>query len=103
MARLLAEVGNFAYSLGDQGLYFNLFGSNQLKTTLGNGTPLEIEQSSNYPWDGRVHITIKEIQKKEYSIFLRIPGWATKVDISVNGKQCQGTPEPGSYFEIKRS
>ena len=103
VARLLAEVGNFAYSLGDQGLYFNLFGSNQLKTTLGNGTPLEIEQSSNYPWDGRVHITIKEIQKKEYSIFLRIPGWATQVDISVNGKQCQGTPEPGSYFEIKRS
>lgn len=103
VARLLAEVGNFAYSLGDQGLYFNLFGSNQLKTTQGNGTPLEIEQRSNYPWDGRVHITIKEIQKKEYSIFLRIPGWATKVDISVNGKQCEGPPEPGSYFEIKRS
>ena len=102
VTRILAEVGNFAYSLGAQSLYFNLYGSNHLKTTLENGSLLEIEQRTNYPWDGTVHITLKEIQKKEYSIYLRIPGWASEVDISVNGKQWLGKPDPGSYFEIKR-
>ena len=103
VARIMAEVGNYAYSLGEQGLYFNLYGSNHLKTKLGKGSQLEIEQKTKYPWDGTIHLKVKQVPKKEYSFFLRIPGWATEAAVSVNGKIWEGNPEPGNYFEIKRT
>lgn len=102
VTRTLAEVGNYAYSLADQGLYANLYGSNQLKTTLADGSKLEVRQQTDYPWDGVIRLKVQHVPKNEYSFFLRIPAWATEASVLVNGTKWNGNPTPGSYFEIKR-
>ena len=40
----------------------------------------------NYPWDGRVRITIDECPPTEFALKLRIPGWAEAATIRVNGR-----------------
>jgi DUF1680 family protein len=83
--RTIAEVNNYMYSIGEKGLYINLYGGNVLNTELHDGTKIKLEQTTNYPWDGKIVITIKEATDKPVNIFLRIPGWSKGYTLSING------------------
>ena len=84
--RTIAEINNYMYSVGDDGLYINMYGGNTLSTKLKDGTSIRLEQTTNYPWDGKITITINEIRTKQASIFLRIPGWCKNAGLKINGK-----------------
>lgn len=100
--RTIAEVSDYIYSISEEGLYVNMYGGNVLNTELHDGSKLKLEQTTNYPWDGNVLITIKEIEQKETSIFLRIPGWCKNATIKINGKTVLQMVQPGAYNQLKR-
>jgi uncharacterized protein len=87
--RTITEVNNYMYSIGEKGLYINMYGGNVLNTELHDGTKLKLEQTTNYPWDGKVTIVLKENPIKPVTIYLRIPGWCKSYRLKVNNK----TPE----------
>ena len=47
-----------------------------LDTTLPDGRRVKLKQETDYPWDGRVKITIESAPAGEVSLFVRVPGWA---------------------------
>ncbi len=87
----MAEVSNYMYSIAEDGLYINMYGGNKLSTKLKDGSAIKLEQQTNYPWDGKIIITVKEAPAKQFPINLRIPGWCKKASIKINGK----VREPG--------
>jgi len=87
--RTIAEVSDYMYSIGDDGLYVNMYGGNSLSTRLRDGTLIELEQTTSYPWDGKIVIKIKELSANGNKIHLRIPGWCKRYQIKYNSK----TPE----------
>ncbi len=84
--RTIAEVSNYMYSVGDDGLYINMYGGNKLSTKLKDGSTLQLEQQTNYPWDGKISIIIKETPGNPLAIHLRIPGWCKTYQLKINGK-----------------
>ncbi|MGG9960883.1 aceric acid hydrolase [Ferruginibacter sp. SUN106] len=82
--RTIAEVSDYMYSIGEKGLYVNMYGGNVLNTELHDGTKLKMEQTTNYPWDGKIVITIKEATPQVTNIFLRIPGWCKGYTLKIN-------------------
>jgi len=102
VVRTIAEVSDYAYSVSDKGLWFNLYGGNNLSTRLADGSKVSLTQETDYPWDGKIKITMKESAGKAYSIFLRIPAWTHDAKISINGKPEQIAVVPGTYAEINR-
>lgn len=100
VTRTIAEVSNYAYNLSKEGVYVNLYGSNHLNTVLLNGEKLEVEQQTNYPWDGKVSLKIVKAPKDIYAFFLRIPGWSQGTTISINGKNINDAIASGSYQKI---
>jgi DUF1680 family protein len=83
--RTLCEAQEYAYSIKDDTLlYVNLYGQNTLKTE-----NLEIEQVTDYPWDGKVRIEIKKA-KKLSTVKLHIPDWCDKYSVKLNGEQVRG-------------
>jgi DUF1680 family protein len=100
VTRTIAEVGNYAYNLSKEGLYVNLYGSNKLKTITLNGEVLEIEQQTNYPWDGKIVLKILNVPKEKQAFFLRIPGWSQNATVAVNGKKISDKIQTGSYLKI---
>ena len=102
VVRTIAEVSDYAYSTSDKGLWFNLYGGNNLNTTLTNGQKISLSQETNYPWDGKIKISIKEIGTKVYSLFLRIPSWTHNAQITINGKTENLKAISGTYAEISR-
>lgn len=98
--RTIAEISNYVYTTSEKGLWVNLYGSNKLTTKLSDGSVVSLKQQTDYPWDGKISIKLEECPNKEFSLFLRIPGWATGAEISVNGKKQSQTAKPGTYAEL---
>ncbi|WP_435132739.1 aceric acid hydrolase [Formosa sp. A9] len=102
VTRTLAQVNNYAYNVSENGLYVNLYGSNHLKTETLSGEILEIEQTTNYPWDGKITLKIVKAPKKAFSIFTRIPGWSEGSSIKINNATLDHEIQSGSYAELNR-
>lgn len=73
--RFLPQIPSFIYGIKGKTIFINLFISNNSKFLL-DGEYISLEQKTNYPWEGNIKVIIKHIQKREFSIALRIPGWA---------------------------
>jgi DUF1680 family protein len=100
VARTLAKTHEWAYSVSADGVWVNLFGSNELRTVVPGLGPVGLTQRTDYPWDGRIAITVNAAPEG-LVLYLRIPGWAKGAELAVNGEACGATP--GTYAEIRRS
>jgi DUF1680 family protein len=92
--------------------------SNHADVTLGN-KKIKVEQSTSYPWNGKVKLTVNPEKDGDFTVKMRVPGWArnevlpgglytylnaAKVTptLSVNGKKVAAKIQDG-YFIIKRN
>jgi len=76
LCRFIPSVPGYAYAVGDDGPYVNLFveGSAELEVA---GQKVRIEQTTKYPWDGHVEIVVTpSAAGEEFALHVRIPGWA---------------------------
>jgi DUF1680 family protein len=80
-----------------------MYGGNDLKTHLKDGSTIAIKQETNYPWDGAVNITFENATSNPFAMHLRIPGWCKKASLKVNGKLLNAALTGGQYKEVKRA
>ncbi len=78
--RTLCQAQEYAYAVNQNTLYVNLYGQNVLKTK-----EMEVEQTTNYPWDGKVTITIQKA-KDLSTVKLHKPNWVEQYTVKVNGE-----------------
>lgn len=99
--RTIAEAGGYAYSKSKDAIWINLYGGSKLATKL-DGHPIKLSQRTNYPWDGRVQITIDECPVDAFSLKLRIPEWAEGAALLINNGAANMKVTPGTYADIRR-
>ncbi|MCJ8210001.1 glycoside hydrolase family 127 protein [Mucilaginibacter sp. RS28] len=102
VVRTIAEISDYMYSTSDEGLWVNLYGANNLQTTLKDGGKIKLSQVTDYPWNGKVTLTMDETSGKEFALFLRIPGWCKQADLKVNGEAQNSSLTGGTYAQVKR-
>jgi DUF1680 family protein len=102
VARTLAGLGDWAWSLSPDAVWIHLFGTGELKASVAGG-PVQLTQESDYPWDGRVAIRIVEAPAAPFALRVRIPVWAEGATIAVNGSPVGEGPVPGDYAEVRRA
>ena len=103
VARTLARLHTYAYSWSpDGGLWVNLYGGNTLDQPLPGGGRWRLTQTTDYPWDGVVRFELSEGPAEPVGLNLRIPAWAERAKITVNGRQEAVSTEPGTYARIER-
>lgn len=101
--RTLCEVQDYAYSIGKDEIYVNLYGENTLNTKLESAGDITIEQKTDYPWDGKTDITVAKLKgKKDFTLKLRIPAWCEGATVSVNGEACNIDTQSESYIAVSR-
>ncbi|MBQ8050021.1 MAG: glycoside hydrolase family 127 protein [Bacteroidaceae bacterium] len=69
ITRFVASVPGYIYAQQGKDIYVNLYA--QGKAKIGN---VELEQTTEYPWDGKVQIKVTKGSGK-FAIRLRIPSW----------------------------
>lgn len=77
--RTLLMVPTWTYVKGDDGVYVNLFIGSTIQVRDVAGTDVELVQETDYPWDGKVAITVHPAEEKEFALRIRVP----ERDISV--------------------
>ena len=105
--RTLCEAQDYAYSIGnDKTIYINMYGANTLNTTIEGIGEVGITQETDYPWDGKIKLTINKLKgKKKFAIALRIPEWADEPAICNEGHWDLMTKEgkDGNYITTDRT
>ena len=102
LARTFSSLQSLFYSTSEQGIYVHLYDDSEMKWHLNEGTPVTLTQKTNYPWDGKIKISVQAAQPTEFTLFLRIPAWSAKANATVNGVSA-GPVQPGEYLAIRRT
>ncbi len=76
LSRFLPTLGRYFYATGKNSLYITLYGENSAQLEV-SGKRVRVEEKTLYPWDGRVEIKIFPEKPLDFSLYLRIPGWAS--------------------------
>ena len=117
LIRFIPSIPGLIYSTTQDFLYVNLYASNSANIALKNNN-LEISQKTNYPWDGKVSISVSPKKETPFTLKLRIPSWArnqvlprdlyhyktisiAKTTMSINGKPL-AYKEDNGYISITR-
>lgn len=103
IVRTIAKAHGWVYSISDKGLWINLYGGNVLESELADGTKLKLIQETDYPWDGKIKITVNVPGKKKFAVMLRIPGWTKEATLKINGRAVKNDLHSGKYFELNRT
>ncbi|MCD8176021.1 MAG: glycoside hydrolase family 127 protein [Tannerellaceae bacterium] len=98
VSRFLPSIGNYIYGTSKEAVWINLYIGNQTEIPVGKDK-LILKQETNYPWDGRVDITVVNTPSSfDKEIRLRIPDWCRESTVAINGKKIgQPAIEKGYY------
>lgn len=75
ICRFIPSVPGYLYGVKDSNIFINLFAAN-VSTIKVNGKDVILEETTEYPWNGDIKITVKKSNAKNANLLIRIPGWA---------------------------
>ncbi|MGJ5816370.1 glycoside hydrolase family 127 protein [Paludibaculum fermentans] len=112
--RTLLMLPTWTYSRTPDSVYVNLFVGSSIVLEKVAGTDVEMVQETNYPWNGKVAITVNPKASKQFSVRIRMPDRGVSqlykpspdsngiTSILVNGKAVKTAAEKG-YAVIART
>jgi len=80
ITRFIPSFPGYVYAQRNGILYVNLFVGDTAKIIVENNS-VEIKQETRYPWEGVVKITIDPERSAEFTLNIRIPGWAQNLPV----------------------
>ncbi|MHC4648433.1 MAG: glycoside hydrolase family 127 protein [Planctomycetota bacterium] len=75
VTRFLPSLPGYVYAQQRDAIYVNLFIGGSAKIGMKNNTVV-LKQETRYPWDGAVKIIVEPEKPAEFTINVRVPGWA---------------------------
>lgn len=101
IARLIASVGGYFYATDAEGVWAHLYATSEAQLNVGD-TPVQIQQTTHYPWAGDVTLTLELAQPRHFALRLRVPGWCDTFSVSLNGQSLAAAPVHHGYVSLAR-
>lgn len=99
LLRIVGSIADYMYSTTQDVIYAHCYMHASGNVRLMD-REISLHQETNYPYDGNIKITTQT--EGDYTIACRIPGWAKKATILVNGQE-ETLPITKGYAYCKRS
>lgn len=101
--QLAADYHISTYLRSADGVYVNLFTPSSVQWTDGGGK-YGLHQETKYPFENRVQIQVSASAAKEFTVYVRIPEWATPNPVlMVNGKRVSANVQPGTFAAVRNT
>ena len=102
-AMALEELPTIACSLtAENDIAVNLYGPSEAALSTTAAGIVRLTQTTDYPLDGNIRILVNPARAATFSIRLRIPAWATKATIRVNGVDWPMPLLAGTFVVLQR-
>ncbi|MDO3409270.1 glycoside hydrolase family 127 protein [Saccharibacillus sp. CPCC 101409] len=112
LVRFLPAVGQYAYARTEDGIAVNQYIGGTAELEIGGGKKVSVTQTTNYPWDGVVELTVapgnrdettrQDGRTEKFSLRLRLPGWCRSYKLYIGDRQVPALPENG-YLVLDRA
>lgn len=76
ITRFMASIPGYIYATTPDAIWVNLFIANKAEIPMGRDT-VRLSQSTDYPWNGTVTISIDQPGSQPFDLMVRVPGWAS--------------------------
>ena len=120
LARITPQVGGFVYAQSKNQVLVNLYAEGKTTLKMDGDLSLVLTQKTEYPWEGKIRIAVEPSAPSEFSLNLRIPGWAigkpvpsalyhssdakiTQFSLKVNGTKTEIVAAEDGYAHLKRT
>ncbi len=113
LPRTLLSLPTWMYATGADGVTVNLYAGSTVNLGEIAGTPVQVVQTTDYPWKGAAALTLNPAEARRFTVRLRIPNRQTSelytpaptinglVSLTVNGKAVN-LRTAGGYAAITR-
>jgi uncharacterized protein len=105
-AMALEELPSIAYATAADGVRVNLLGASQAVLQVPDVGVVRVEQRTTYPFEGEIVIRVAPERAATFTVYVRIPQWASGASIRVNGAstggQGGGATPAGAFAPIHR-
>lgn len=122
MVRFIPEIGSVIYGQTDDAIYVNQFVGSKVNIQLTDNV-VALEQETDYPWSGKIALTVNPEKEGKFALHIRIPGWAKgellpgalynylehdkspedEIHLKVNGETMQESVLKDGYSVINRT
>jgi len=76
ITRFLPSLPGYFYGQQGDRIFVNLYAGGTADIALDDGRKIKFTQQTRYPWDGLVKIIVAPEKKSEFTVNVRVPGWA---------------------------
>ena len=94
LCRFIPSVPGYLYGVKDNNIYVNLFASNTSKVNVA-GKEVELEETTQYPWNGDIQIKVTRSAAKNANLMVRIPGWVQNEVLPTDLYKYSDAEKPG--------
>jgi DUF1680 family protein len=104
LSRTIFQIGRYAYAASEGELFVNLYVGSEARVRFSAGD-VRFKVETEYPWEGTVKVTIlPSTDGQEFSLNLRVPGWAQNTILKMNGTTIETLPrDDAGYLVLNRS
>ncbi len=100
LPQLAADYGISAYLRDERGLYVNLYVPSTVTWTEA-GRTCSLRLTTEYPYDSKIRLEIVTAPLRAFSVFLRVPEWASNALLSASGMPGSRKLQPGTFAELR--
>ena len=85
IARLIASLNRYVCTVENGNVYYHLYAGCRSEWEV-NGRSVRLTMETDYPWDGRIAVTVECAEPVSLNLYFRRPGWADEAGVAVNGE-----------------
>jgi DUF1680 family protein len=87
----------------DNGLAAVIYAPSSVTAKVAEGGEVTIVEDTAYPFDDQVRLAVSCERPADFPLYLRLPGWARRVRIAVNGEEAEGDFRGGRFAVLRRT
>jgi DUF1680 family protein len=96
VARLVASLQAYVATVDDEGVQVHLFAAGAVRSGFG-----VIDVATDYPWQGRVTVTVEPATTGPWTLSLRLPAWCADATAELDGRVVPAVAVDG-YLRLRR-
>ena len=103
LMRTLASITQYFATRDEEGLQIHLYNTAAIRAELASGQTVKLRMDTDFPWSGRILITIDETDGSTWRMSLRVPEWSRTFGLALNGSPVENPALQDGYARLERA
>jgi DUF1680 family protein len=100
--RVFASLSHYLATYDNSGIQIHHYASASIQASDISGQKISILMETEYPWDGRIRLNVKETGNSVWRLSLRVPQWTRTYNVKINGEAINNPVVEQGYIIIDR-